>query len=238
MAFALVGTIGVASQGVASAAVTPAWGTSENRTVGNLLVCFVSVTGSVTAPTTPSGWTAPFGSFGGTNCSATILIKTATGTDAAPTIAAITSGVIAAQLAEFSGGNVVDRGGGLGGTTSPLNSGQNLQDTSVGELLLIASADFRSTARTPNDTLTSNNATVTQAGNNNGVSSVNHYSFGYSLSTTSNASTTSVILTCSVTTSITGLVIASATIKLAPLPVLPDLFQQPLTPPGYERIWT
>ena len=99
MAVALVGTIGAASQGTAGNAVTPAWGASENRTAGNLLICFVSVTQTATLPTTPEGWSIAV-QKAGTLSSVTIYHKVALGTDAAPQIGAITSGVIAAQLAE------------------------------------------------------------------------------------------------------------------------------------------
>jgi hypothetical protein len=234
MAFALVGTIGVASQGAVTSAVTPAWGTSENRTAGNLLICFVAVTGVTTQAVTPSGWTqGP--SQGANSCSTTIFYKIAAGADAAPTIAAITSGIIAAQLAEFSGNatsSPIDQNSSGGSTSSPVTVNLVTPDVASGELLVMAGADFRSAARTPTDSLTSNNATITAAGNNNGVSSANHYSFGYSLATTSNASGDTAVMTCSVTTSITGLAISAASFKLAPPPLaLPDLTQQPLFSP-------
>jgi hypothetical protein len=91
-------------------------------------------------------------------------------------------------------------------------------------------ADRRSTARANNNTWTSNNGTVTQAGSNNGVSSTDHYSFGYILGTTSNASADTAVCTISVTTSIVGLAVASASFLLAPPPAIPDIIQQPLQP--------
>jgi hypothetical protein len=231
VAYALVGTIGAASQGTAGNAVTPAWGTSENRTAGNLLICFCSVTGTGIGPATPAGWTN-FGTQSGTSCSATIFYKIAAGADVAPTIAAITSGVIAAQLAEFSGNSAApfDKFGQNTGTTSPITATLSGSDVSSGELIVMVGADFRSAARTPNDTWTSNHATITQAGNNNAASSVNHYSFGYALATTSNSGADTAVMTCSVTTSITGLVVLAITFLLAPPVEIPSLIAQPPTP--------
>ena|SRR5215468_4804285 len=231
MAYALVGTPAAATQGSSGASVTPTWGTGLNRTAPNLLSCFVSVQGSATLPTTPSGWSIAK-QIAGTSCSATIYYKIAAGSDTAPTINAITSGVIAAQLMEFSGNattSPLDQTGTATGTTSPITSTQSVADVQSGELLLMCGSDFRSTARSPNDTWTSNNGTVTAGGNNNGTSSVNHYSFGYILGTTSNASGDTAIMTLSVTTSITGLAVASSSFLLPPI-VFPDLIQMPLQP--------
>jgi hypothetical protein len=226
MAIALVGTIGVASQGAASAAVTPAWGTSESRTAGNLLICFVAVTAVATLPTQPSGWSTAK-TQAGTSCSAAIFYKVATGTDTAPTIAAITSGLIAAQLAEFSGtatSTPLDQSGGAAAATSPVTATFGGADAAITDLWLAASGDFRSAStRTPTDTITGNHTTVVQAGNNNTVASANHYSFGYDLGTNSNSGADTAIVTTSVATSLTGLVIAAATLKsnAAPQVALP-----------------
>lgn len=238
MAYALVGTIGAASQAAISTAVTPAWGTSENRTAGNLLICFVSVSRVTTTPTTPSGWSRAT-TTSGTATSATIYWKNATGSDTAPTIAAITNGIIAAQLAEFSGAPstiAVDTSSVNSGTSSPITSTHPAPDKTSGELLLMCGADSRSVARTPNDTWTSNSGTVTQAGNNNGVSTLDHYSFGYIAATTQNASADTVTMTCSVTQSISGLAVVSASFPL-PVITLPDLFQQPLVPADQRFYW-
>lgn len=235
MAYTLVGTIGVASQGTAGNAVTPAWGTSETRAAGNLLICFCAVTGTVTFPTTPSDWIVGRGVGGTTACSASFFYRIATGSDTAPTIAGITSGVIAAQLAEFSGHSPLstDTTGAQGGTSSPVTATFVGTDAQSGELMIIAGADARSAARSPNDTWTSNHiTTVTQAGNNNGTSSANHYSFGYG-TTNSNAAAHTAIMTCSVTTSISGLAVAAATFPLtSTLTIPPDLITEPLTFPS------
>jgi hypothetical protein len=233
MAYALVGTIGAATQGAASTSVTPAWGTSENRTAGNLLICFCSVTQISTFATPPSGWSQVQGGAG-TLVSTTIFYKIAAGADAAPTIPLIGAGVISAQLAEFSGNSAtpLDKTGSATATSSPITATFGSADTASGELIVMAGGDTRSLARSPNDTWTSNHATVTQAGSNNGVSSTDHYSFGYALATTSNAGANTAVMTCSVTTSLTGLSIATATFLLPPPPVnvLPELITQPITP--------
>lgn len=216
-AITLVGTIGAAVQGTSGAAVsTLAWGAGESRTAGNLLICFCSVTGVATNPSTPSGWTLAGASIGISSASI-IFYKVAAGTDAAPTLAAVTSGVIAGQLAEFTGNTAspLDKSGFAGTSSSPVTAALSAADTASGELLIAAGADFRSAARSPNDTWTSNHATMTQAGSNNGVSSANHYSFGYSLSTTSNSGQTSVVMTASTSTSLTGLTISGASFLVA-----------------------
>lgn len=210
--YALVG-LGTASQGASGAAVTPAWG-AGSQTAGNLLICFIGVTGAASYPSVPSGWTQTSGGTS-TTIAATIFWKIAAGSDAAPTLSAVTSGVISAQLAEFSGNSATpsDRFGNLSGAASPVTATLNAADTATGELLIVVGADFRSAARTPTDTLTSNNATITQAGNNNGVSSANHYSFGYCLATTSNAVADTAVLTSSVGTSLTRLEVCAQTFR-------------------------
>jgi hypothetical protein len=214
MAWALVGTIGTAVQGAASADASPAFGASENRTAGNLLVLFSSVTKSATLPSTPAGWTIAK-QVAGTSTSATIYYKVALGSDAAPTITGVTNGQIAAQLAEFSGvvASVVNQSGSATGTSSPVTATNAGADTSTNSLILMASGDTRSANRAPNDTWTSNHVTaVTAAGNNNGVSNQVHYSFGYG-NTNSTSGADTAILTASVTTSITGIAVVDAVFK-------------------------
>lgn len=234
MAYALVGTIGAASQGAAvNTAVTPAYG--QTPTAGNLLICFVAITGSSVLPTTPSGWSIAIQS-NNNSCSSHLFFKIAAGGDTAPTISAIVTGMGAAQLAEFSGnGTTKDKAGAGGSATSPIALGLGTASTESGELLVVTGADFRSAARTPNDTWTSNHGTITQAGNNNGASSVNHYSFGYCLATTSNSGQDTATMTCSVTTSLTGLNASAATFLLPPAVPLPELILQPMTPATQPR---
>jgi len=217
MAIALVGSRGTATQGAASAAVTPSWGTSENRVAGNLLVCTVTVTAVATLPTTPSGWSIA-AQVAGTSCSATVYYKVAAGSDAAPTIAAITSGVIAAQLSEYSGADPsapLDEFGTQTGTSSPITETLPGVDQATGELLIAAGSDRRSVSRATNDTWTSNSGTPTLAGSNNGTSSKNHYSFAALVGTNQNAVADTAVMTLSITTSITGLAVAAATFRQA-----------------------
>ena len=71
---------------------------------------------------------------------AVIFYKIAAGGDAAPTVAAITSAVISAQLAEFSGNATttpVDQTGLGGGATSPETATLGAADTAAGELILM-----------------------------------------------------------------------------------------------------
>jgi len=213
MAVALVGTIGAASQGTAGNAVTPAWGASEDRTAGNLLICFVSVTQTATLPTTPAGWSIAV-QKAGTLSSVTIYHMVAMGADAAPTIGAITSGVIAAQLAEFSGAvaSVIDQSANGTASSTPVTITNGAVDAFSGSLLLTGVADRRSTARSTNDTFTSNNATFTQAGNNNGTSSTNHYSWAYGATTSKVAADTSVAA-FSVTTNLSGAALGAVSFK-------------------------
>jgi hypothetical protein len=152
----------------------------------------------------------------GTSCSATVYYKLAAGSDAAPTISAITSALIAGQLAEYSGNRQVtplDQSGTATATTSPVTATFGGADSASGVLWVAAGADRRSVARAPNDTWTGNHVTATAAGNNNAVSSQDHYSFAYANTTSASGADTS-IMTLSVTTSITGLAVASASFQL------------------------
>jgi hypothetical protein len=212
MAVALVGSRGAASQGAASASVTPAYG--QSPTAGNLLVLTVSIQVVATLPATPAGWGIA-AQVAGTSCSSTIFYKTATGGDAQPTITGISTAVIAAQLSEYSGviASLIDRSGTSTGTTSPNTATAGGANAATGELIIMCGSDRRSVARASNDTWTSNDGTVTLAGSNNGTSSQNHYSFGAIVGSTATTAQTS-ILTLSITTSITGIANVNASFKL------------------------
>ena len=221
MAFALVGAAGAATQGAANSAVTPAWNAGAARTVGNLLLLFVSCTGVNGGTPTITGWTAVTAT--GTSCSANIYWRIATGADAAPTVPAIVSGVVAAHLEEWSGGSnaasPVDRSGTAAGTTSPQTATLAAADVATAELMAMSAADFRSVARASNDTWTSNHGTPTLQASNNGISSVNHYSHA-TLVTNSNAAANTAIVTLSVTTSITGIAVVAVSFLLYTSPVV------------------
>ena len=210
-AIALVGSRGAAVQAASGVALTT-WAYGQTPTAGNTLVATVTVTGSATLPTTPSGWSIGK-QVAGTSTSATVYYKVAAGSDGVPTIAAITSGLIAGQLSEYSGVGLIDQSGSATSTSSPVTATAGGANAATGELLICAGADCRSTARASNDTWTSNDGTVTLAGSNNGTSSVNHYSFGAIVGTTATTAQTSV-MTLSITTSITGLAVVNVSFKL------------------------
>ena len=181
----LIGSVGVVSQGAVSVAVTPAWGTSESRIAGHLLVCWVAVAGSATIPTTPSGWTSAV-SLAGTTSSVAIFYKIAAGSDTAPTIALITNGYISARLAEFDLGSStpsLDKVGSVAGLTTPkLATASGVNTYSSGQLIVTASTIYCSMANTQIFADTVNNA-VSIAVNNATVSTRNHYDFSYGYST-------------------------------------------------------
>lgn len=209
----LVGTIGAATLGTSGAAVTPAWGASEARTAGNLLVLWVSVLAITTQPTTPAGWTL-VKNFAGTQTHAALYIATATGGDSAPTIASITGGFIAAQLAEFQGMTAtVDRtANATSGTTSPRVATAAGADAQLGELVLVCAATKYTANATKALTHTINNGAV-QATDNAGTSTSNHYSFGYCFTTSNTvADSDSFAFT---TTSISGTALVLASIEHA-----------------------
>jgi hypothetical protein len=210
MAPALVGTIGAVSTGVSGAAVTPAWGTSENRTANNLLVLQVAVTGSATVPTQPSGWSTAT-TRAGTTCSVGIFYKVAAGADAAPTVAAITSGIINARLAEYSGmatTSVLSSTGVNSGTSSPVAATNAAADAASPALMVSAVTLLNSSARTNAawaETYTNGTATQT---NNSGTSTASHYGFSYA-NTTAHASADADSFAFT-TTQVTGVAVALA----------------------------
>jgi hypothetical protein len=190
MAVALVGTIGAVSGPTLNTAITPAWGASENRTAGNLLVLWVACQGSATIPTlTTNGadWVAQK-SVAGTTCSSVIFTKVAYGSDPAPTVAAIASGYVSAQLAEFSGvsGSTAYRNASATATTtSPMVATTAGVDYLSGSLVLAAASDYYSSAATKTLTHTvTGGATVVVETSNEGTSTRWHYDFIYGPTTT------------------------------------------------------
>jgi hypothetical protein len=151
VAYALVGTAGTVSQGASGATVSPAFGASQSRTAGNLLIAVVLGTNQATFPATPSGWSVAK-QQAGTSCSASIFYKVAAGADSAPSFSA-PSTIISAALNEFSGNRNVtpaDQSGGIAGTTSPLTATCTAVDSQNGaELLVAASVAFYSVAAPP-----------------------------------------------------------------------------------------
>lgn len=236
MAYALVGTPSAATVGTAGNSITPTWGTGLNRTAGNLLICCCDAFLVATFPTTPSGWSVAtqLTNANGLGSSISLYYKIAAGSDAAPTLGPVTSAILVGQLLEFSGNassSPLDRFASTGLTSSPQTVNLGATDATAGELLMIVSADQRSAARTPTDTLTSNVGTVVQDGNNNAASSANHYSFGHVISTTSNASADTATVTCSTSTSLQALTIGAASFKLPPPAAAAELIIAPLVQP-------
>ena len=184
--FTLVGTIGSVTQGAISASVVPSWGTSESRTAGNLLICWVAVNGVSTSVVTPSGWSIAM-ALNGTSTSVAIFYKIATGGDGVPIFGAISNGIIAARVAEYSGGSAssaLDRTGfNITGKTSPKIASAVASDANTsGELIVTSSAIYYSAAATKTLTDTINNATKITV-SNSGTSTRSHYDFSYGIST-------------------------------------------------------
>lgn len=207
MAIKLVGTIGAVSTGASGAAVTPAWGTGENRTRKNLLVCFIAVSGSASAPTVSGpNWN---NSAAQNTSGAYIFYKSAAGADPAPTVGAVTGGTISAQLAEFS--SVSNNGWILSniGTTSPITATAGGVDVAAGTLVVMASNQTYSAGASKTLTLSGNNGFAVTQTDNAATSTTAHYAFGYGV-TTGFASAQTAVITYT-TTSITDCDIAAAT---------------------------
>ena len=177
MAYALV-SLGSAVQSVSGSAVSGlAFG--QATVAGHLLICWWEGDGSATVASTPSGWTAAIsGGATGTSCAAQIFYKIAAGSDAVPSFGAISSSQQAVQLAEFSGNpasSPLDQTGTASSTTSTDTATAGATDAASNELLITTAGVFYSRATTDSTgSVTSNNATITAAGNNAGASSVSH----------------------------------------------------------------
>ena len=212
MPIALVGSAGAVSQGASGAAITPAYG--QPPTAWNLLVCPLIVQGATTNPAIPSGWSNA-GFLAGTSCGAKFLYRIATGGDAAPTIALVTGAVLTAQLMEFSGITItspLDHDMVAAGTSSPFSASGALPDVAAGELIVYCAGALYSVAATSTLAVTLNNgATATDTANSGATSTVDHYEFGYGV-TTSNAVHDMTTFTLT-TTNETGAIINAASFK-------------------------
>jgi hypothetical protein len=215
MTIALVGSVGAVTTGSSGAAVTPTWGTGENRMAGNLLVCWVIGSGISTFPTTPAGW-ALATQIGATDTSATIFyaVPVANGV-AAPTIAAATGVTWTAMLAEFSGTaatSPLDETGtssGLGTNSTGTTTTSSAADIHAGELVIVATSLYYATGAATNSLFDSlNNGATANSVNNNGVSAQDHYTLGWGI-TTGNSSPDSDTVSWSSATAYYASVIAS-----------------------------
>jgi hypothetical protein len=209
LAYALVGTAGVVTN-----SGSPVWGTGESRTANNLLILWAANNNTSTVPATPSGWTI-FISTGAITPAIAIFWRIATGSDAAPVIAA---GATWTQLTEWSGNNSTSptdqSGSSVASTTTPIVANCGAVDETLGSLIITVFDALYSTAATKTTTPTLNNgATATDLGNNDSLSSTFHYRASYGITTgKSVADQNSVAYT---TTKITSACLLIATFKLA-----------------------
>lgn len=188
MAAALVGSKGTVSTGSSGGSVSPSFGAGENRTAGNLLVLWVAGFGTATLPTAPSGWSQVRAQGSGGKCSASVFYKVADGTEASSiTVSGVTSTVLSAQLAEFSGTitvAVADRSAGASGTTSPKAATNAAVDKFPKELVIaLAAMHNASNATNTGAAHTLNNGASTNSTNNNATSTTNHYDFAHGITT-------------------------------------------------------
>lgn len=219
MSFALVGTIGSATQGTSGGQITFGAGTGENADIGNLLVIWLTGTGAATLPATPTDWSIA-AQVQGTSCSSSLFYKVATGTESSVTISGVTSVVWTGQWAEYSGGDPVvplSESGTATGTTSTITATFGAPDDYGADLVVAAGADRRSAAVSTTDTWSGTNwPTSVIGGSNNATSSQDHFSFAYGLGTRDQTVANTTVMSLSSTTSLTGAAVASATFALAP----------------------
>lgn len=220
MGYALVGTIGAVSVGSSGAAVTPAWGASESRTAGNLLILQVAGDGSTTLPAAPAGWSIAKQIAGGSNTSS-IFYKIAAGSDAAPTVAAISSDVLSCRLAEFSGNassSPLDQTGSAIATSTPQTPTTGGVDAALGELVIVTGNARYTLAATKTLSNTLNNGATSNNVNNNSTSTISHYDMCWGITTGNSAADAS---TFAFTTShITAVAVVIASFKLPATPVV------------------
>lgn len=217
MSYALVGSHGAVATAVVGATCSPAWGASESRTAGNLLLLWSSVLAVSTFTATPSGWSVAK-QIAGTSVSQSLYYKIAAGGDAAPVLAGVTSGRQRAMLAEFSGNaasSPLDQVGSAVTTTTSMTATAGAVDAAAAELVIYGSVAVTTSgvARTLTDTL-NNGATATNLATVNGTLVTDHYSFGYGI-TTGDSAADHDAWTISSATGLTGAALAIASFKLA-----------------------
>jgi hypothetical protein len=190
MAWSLVGTIGAVATAASGSAATVAWGTGESRTAGNLLILWYGgqkTSGTGALPATPTGWTLLQSTTTTDVCSG-VYAKIATGADAVPTVAAVASQIPHAQLAEFSGGDgtLTSRtgtgGSGTGTTGTTVTATNSAIDPRTGQLVFYAYQQYHSTSTADTVSAAVNNGIAVET-NNSGTTAVNHYDFGYAITT-------------------------------------------------------
>lgn len=210
---AVVGTPGVLSVTGGNTANTPAWGTGESRTSGNLGILFVAGTASSTTVSVPTvtGWTVANGAGVSTN-GAWIFSRALTGSDTAPTVPAQTNTSWKCSLVEFTlTGVVVDQSGVVSSGTTSATATSGAANNSIGELIVAVGSAHFSSANTITDTFGGNHVASYTEVNNNSTSAAHHTSQGYGVGG-NNASADTAVYTPSATATV--IVVAIASFKL------------------------
>lgn len=217
--FNLQGAVGAVTASTSTA--TPAFGTGQSRALGNLLICWATqeLSGGTLSPTTISaGWTQAVQQTG-TNTSAAVFYKIASGGDAAPTVTGTTGQAIDAQLSEFivplGFTPIYDQSGGATGTTSSQTGTAAAPDTTTTDMLCAAGAVRYSVGGTKALGLNSNHLVSYVVTDNNSTIQTSHYIMGYGFSTTTGAAADTSNVTFP-TSNITEASVAFASFALMP----------------------
>ena len=210
MAFAPV-ALGTPEQSASGSGITGlAYGAPP--TAGNLLVCWWVGQGVSTAPATPTGWSVgQFKTTAAANMAVVPYYKIAAGGDAVPTFASITGSVQTAMLGEFSGNVATSPKDQVGSNasssaTTPMTVTLGAADGTFGDLVVYVGGILHSSAVVDSASATVNSAAGNDT-NNNSTSTVDHFNFGYGI-TTSNATADSIALSHS-TTSLTATAVSA-----------------------------
>lgn len=211
MAIALVGSVGTLANGTTT--VQPGFG--QATTAGNLLVGWafqIAGTGSINVN---QGWSmSPSAALG-----FALAYKQNSGAgETAPTFST-SSGTptsFSAQVAEFSGAatsGALDQNRSAAGAATPQVTTALAADADAGELVIAMTGVVLSKAGTDTTTLALNNGTITSTANNDATSLINHFRFGYCV-TTSNAAADAATAT-DTSMNMTSLLAALVSFKLA-----------------------
>lgn len=195
MAIALVGTVGAVSSATGPSTLTPAWGTGESRTAGNLLICVADVSGGISALTISAGWTLAVQAFSDqTHAGTLIFYKVATGSDAAPTLTPSGTNFVRAALSEWSGTNpiqtsVLDQVGAVSSLTSAsVTATAGGPDVRGGDLVIYAGALYVSSSTATTSHTVNNGTYVGPTGwDNDSTAAARHYRYGYEITTGNSA---------------------------------------------------
>lgn len=202
VAYALVGSEGTVATGTTSC--TPSY--PQAATAGHLLVVWVSNFGSAGFPTTPAGYSNGAQKAGSSAESISIFYKIAAGTESGTlSISGMSGSGCAAKINEYSGNassSPLDENATGSGSTSPATAAAIIVDGQSGDLVVYGHTFFYSTANTKTTTPTMNNGATANQTKNDSTSTVNHYNYGWGI-TTGNAAGDSISTTFT-TTKISG----------------------------------